>query len=68
MTQFKALPQVCLIASPLAYRTLCTLIADFIIIKKILNVLYRVIQKDELKFVNLYFLNYTWYVNDPHNI
>jgi len=27
-----------------------------------------VIQKDALNFVRLYFLNYTWYVNDLHNI
>jgi len=27
-----------------------------------------VIQKDGLNFVRLYFLNYTWYVNDLHNI
>jgi len=27
-----------------------------------------VIQKDGLKFVRLYFLNYTRYVNDLHNI
>jgi len=26
------------------------------------------IQKDGLNFVGLYFLNYTWYVNDVHNI
>jgi hypothetical protein len=25
-------------------------------------------QKDGLNFVRLYFLNYTWYVNDLHNI
>ena len=30
--------------------------------------IYRVIQKDGLNFVRLYFLNYTWYVNDLHNI
>ena len=30
--------------------------------------LYGVIQKDGLNFVRLYFLNYTWYVNDLHNI
>jgi len=29
---------------------------------------YRAIKKDGLKFVRLYFLNYTWYVNDLHNI
>jgi len=29
---------------------------------------YSVIKKDGLNFVNLYFLNYTWYVNDLHNI
>ena len=28
----------------------------------------KVIQKDGLNFVRLYFLNYTWYVNDLHNI
>ena len=27
-----------------------------------------VIQKDGLNFVRLYFLNYTWYVNELHNI
>jgi len=27
-----------------------------------------VIQKDGLNFVRLYFLNYTWYVNDLRNI
>jgi hypothetical protein len=26
--------------------------------------LYSVIRKDGLNFVRLYFLNYTWYVND----
>jgi len=30
--------------------------------------IYRVIQKDGLNFVRLYFLNYTSYVNDLHNI
>jgi hypothetical protein len=30
--------------------------------------LYSVIQKDGLNFVRLYFPNYTWYVNDLHNI
>jgi len=25
-------------------------------------------QKDGLNFVRLYILNYTWYVNDLHNI
>ena len=30
--------------------------------------IYRVIKKDGLNFVRLYFLNYTWYVNDLHNI
>jgi len=29
---------------------------------------YGVIKKDGLNFVRLYFLNYTWYVNDLHNI
>ena len=27
----------------------------------------RVIKKDGLNFVRLYFLNYTWYANDLHN-
>jgi hypothetical protein len=30
--------------------------------------MYSVIQKDGLNFVRLYFLNYTWYMNDLHNI
>jgi len=30
--------------------------------------IYRVIKKDGLNFVRLYFLNYTWYMNDVHNI
>ena len=30
--------------------------------------IYSVIQKDWLKFVRLYFLNYTRYVNDLYNI
>ena len=29
---------------------------------------YSVIKKDGLNFVRLYFLTYTWYVNDLHNI
>jgi hypothetical protein len=29
---------------------------------------YSVIQKDGLNFVRLYFLNYTWYVEDLRNI
>ena len=36
--------------------------------KYLLSEKYRVIQKDRLNFVRLYFLNYTWYVNDLHNI
>ena len=32
------------------------------------SVAYSVIQKDGLNFVRLYFLNYTLYVNDLHNI
>ena len=28
--------------------------------------MYSVIHKDGLNFVRLYFLNYTWYVNDLH--
>ena len=30
--------------------------------------MYSVIQKDGLNLVHLYFLNYTWYVKDLHNI
>jgi len=30
--------------------------------------MHRVIKKDGLNFVRLYFLNYTWYVNDLHGI
>jgi len=30
--------------------------------------IHSMIQKDRLNFVRLYFLNYTWYVNDLHNI
>ena len=29
---------------------------------------YSVFQKDEVNFLRLYFLNYTWYVNDLHKI
>jgi hypothetical protein len=29
---------------------------------------YKVIQKDGLNFVRLYFRNYTWYVNNLRNI
>jgi len=29
---------------------------------------YRMIQKDGLNFIHLYFLSYTWYVNDLHYI
>jgi chorismate mutase len=32
------------------------------------STMYSEIQKDGLDFVRLYFLNYTWYVNDLHNI
>jgi len=35
---------------------------------KITAQLYRVIQKDGLNFVRLYFLNYRRYVNDLHDI
>jgi len=35
---------------------------------KVLSCIYRVIQKDGLNFVCLYFLNYTWYVNDLRNV
>jgi hypothetical protein len=30
--------------------------------------IYSMIKKDGLNFVRLYFLNYTWYLNDLHNI
>jgi len=30
--------------------------------------IYSVIEKDGLNFVRVYFLNYTWYVNDLHKI
>jgi len=30
--------------------------------------IYSVIKRDGLNFLRLYFLNYTWYVNDLHNI
>jgi len=30
--------------------------------------MYRMIKNDGLNFVRLYFLNYTWYVNDLHDI
>jgi hypothetical protein len=30
--------------------------------------LHSIIKKDGLKFLRPYFLNYTWYVNDLHNI
>jgi len=30
--------------------------------------IYSVIQKDGLNFVRLYFLKYTWYVNELQNI
>jgi len=40
--------------------------------RKILSFLCQtacaVIKKDGLNFVRLYFLNYTWYVDDLHNI
>jgi hypothetical protein len=36
--------------------------------QKITRIEYSVIQKDGLNFVRLYFLNYTWYVNDLHQI
>ena len=32
------------------------------------SVKYRMIQNDGLNFVHLYFLTYTWYVNDLHKI
>jgi len=34
----------------------------------IYRVLYSLIQKDGLNFVRLYFLHYTSYVDDLHNI
>jgi len=30
--------------------------------------IYSVIQIDGLNFIHLYFLHFTWYVNDLHNI
>ena len=30
--------------------------------------MYSVIKKNELNFVRVYFLNYTWYVNDLHSV
>ena len=32
------------------------------------NMIYRVIKKDGLNFVRLYFLKYVWYVNYLRNI
>jgi len=40
----------------------------YIILVLYVVLIYRVIQKDGLNFVRLYLLNYTWYVNDLHNI
>ena len=41
----------------------------YIYINRIVGIYeYRVIQKEGLNFVRLYFLNFTWYVNDLHNI
>ena len=34
----------------------------------VITVKYSVIKKDRLNFVLLYFLNYTWYMNNLHNI
>ena len=34
----------------------------------VVHLKYRVIQKDGLNFVCLYFVDCTWYVNDLHNI
>ena len=42
--------------------------ASQILKEKIWSFVYRVIKKNGLNFVRLYFLNYTWYVNDLHNI
>jgi hypothetical protein len=37
--------------------------------KQIVHIMkYSVIKKDDLKVVRLYFLNYTWYVNDLNSI
>jgi len=36
--------------------------------KIVYEIIYSMIQKDGLNFIRLYFLNYTWYVNDLHNI
>jgi len=35
---------------------------------QLFSLLYSMIQTDGLNFVRLYFLNYTWYVNDLPNI
>jgi len=43
-------------------------IQQYMIYSKRAFVLVSVIQEDGLNFVHLYFLNYTWYVNDLHNI
>jgi hypothetical protein len=32
------------------------------------NYIYTYIQKDRLNFVRLYFMNYTWHVNDLLNV
>jgi len=45
---------------------------DYVVHLRVQNIFllskYRVIKKDGLNFVHLYILNYTWYVNDLHNI
>ena len=50
-------------------RSICTVFTIESIVKFLdSQLLYSVIKKDGLNFVRLYFLNYTWYVNDLHNI
>jgi len=38
------------------------------LIFQLMHTIYSVIQKHGLNFVRLYFLKYTWYVNDLQNI
>jgi len=45
-----------------------SLVFHYVVNSDICVLIYSVIQKDGLSFVRLYFLNYTRYVNDLHNI
>ena len=49
-------------------KTLQNVSLECAFIRIILSLKYSVIQKDGLNFIHIYFLNYTWYVNDLHNI